>query len=97
MRKEWQPRPAPITFEQVTRLAQEALLRGGQYVTIQKKQPTNRLLIKGCRLVLFNPCHSIIGFQAQPQTLVWYLSRLHVVYPARFLRARVGLRGSREV
>lgn len=31
MSKEWQPRPAPITFEQVTRLAQEALLRDGHH------------------------------------------------------------------
>lgn len=31
MRKEWQPRPAPITFEQVTRLAQEALLHDGYH------------------------------------------------------------------
>lgn len=31
MRKEWQPRPAPITFEQVTRLAQETLLRDGHH------------------------------------------------------------------
>ena len=31
MREEWQPRPAPITFEQVTRLAQETLLRDGHH------------------------------------------------------------------
>ena len=31
MRKEWKPRPAPITFEQVTRLAQETLLRDGHH------------------------------------------------------------------
>ena len=32
MRKEWKQRPAPITFEQVTRLAQEVLLRDGHHV-----------------------------------------------------------------
>lgn len=31
MRKEWKQRPAPITFEQVTRLAQESLLRQGSH------------------------------------------------------------------
>jgi len=31
VRKEWKQRPAPITFEQVTRLAQESLLRQGSH------------------------------------------------------------------
>jgi len=31
VRKEWKQRPAPITFEQVTRLAQESLLRQGTH------------------------------------------------------------------
>ena len=32
VRKEWRQRPAPITFEQVTRLAREVLLRDGNHV-----------------------------------------------------------------
>ena len=32
VRKEWRQRPAPITFEQVTRLAREVLLRDGHHV-----------------------------------------------------------------
>ena len=31
VRKEWKQRPAPITFEQVTRLAQESLLHNGSH------------------------------------------------------------------
>jgi len=31
VRKEWKQRPPPITFEQVTRLAQEVLLRDGHH------------------------------------------------------------------
>lgn len=47
MRKEWKQRPPPITFEQVTRLAQEVLLRDGHHVpTLIVDGTTNPIVIQ---------------------------------------------------
>jgi hypothetical protein len=51
VRKEWKQRPAPITFEQVTRLAQEVLLRDGHHVpTLIVDSPKNPVVIQMDRL-----------------------------------------------
>ncbi|HMN12691.1 MAG TPA: hypothetical protein PKD55_10255 [Bellilinea sp.] len=51
VRKEWKQRPAPITFEQVTHLAQEVLLRDGRHVpTLIVDSPKNPIVIQMERL-----------------------------------------------